>query len=232
VRFTFGKFVKVGSLASQGSYTVDVTAENLWSKLISSATFDAYFFSKDNVRIGNGYISLNNLGTKETVRFTLPFSATGAQPASLKILAVHVPKELGLSPAAPPKKIRMTVYTIPAGANLKVDGEEAGITPKQVELAVGKHTLTFGREGYHVGSFPVEVGPDDVSGGTVSYELGALAHDTVEMQDGTTLTGDLESVSASSVAMRVGGNIQSLDRNQVKRILLVQREPVNEESKK
>jgi hypothetical protein len=54
--------------------------------------------------------------------------------------------------------------------------------------------------------------------------LGALAHDTIEMRDGTTLTGDIESMSASSVVVRVAGKIQSLDRNLVKRILLVQRE--------
>ncbi len=222
LRFTFGKFSKVGSMGSQNSYTVEVTAENLWSKPIPNATFEAYFFGKDNIRIGSGYISLTNVGVHETVKFTMPFSATGAQPATLKLQAVQVPKELG--PAAPPKKIRLTVYSVPAGANLKVDGEEAGVTPKQVELAVGKHTLSFNREGYHDGSFPLEVGPDDVSGGTVSYELGSLAHDTVEMRDGSTLIGDVESLDATSVVMRVGGNLQSIDRNQVKRILLVQRE--------
>jgi hypothetical protein len=92
LRFTFGKFVKVGSLATQQSYTVDVTAENLWGKPIPNASFEAHFFSKDNVRIGNGYITLNNVGVKETVKFTLPFGATGAQPASLKIVAVNLPK--------------------------------------------------------------------------------------------------------------------------------------------
>jgi ribosomal protein S1 len=58
----------------------------------------------------------------------------------------------------------------------------------------------------------------------VSYELGASAHDTVELRDGSVLSGDVESVSASEVLVRIGGNIQRFDRNQVKRIGLVPRE--------
>jgi hypothetical protein len=209
-------------MASENSYAVDVTATNLWKKAIPDASFDAYFFSKDNVRVGTGLISLSNMGVGETVKFTMPFGVTGAQPVTLKIVAIQVPKELG--PTVPARKIRTTVYSVPAGARLRVDGEEAGTTPKQVELAVGKHTLQFSLEGYHIGTFALEVGPDDVSGGTVSFELGALAHDTVELWDGTTLTGDVESMSATDVVVRVGGNLQSLDRNRVKRILLIQRE--------
>ena len=82
VRFTFGKFVKGGSMGSLSSYNVDVIAENLWSKPIPEATFDAFFFAKDNTRIGNGYISLNHMGAGEKVRFTVSFSVTGAQPVS------------------------------------------------------------------------------------------------------------------------------------------------------
>jgi PEGA domain len=230
VRFTFGKFVKGGSMGSLSSYNVDVIAVNLWSKPIPEATFDAFFFAKDNTRIGNGYISLNHMGAGEKVRFTVSFSVTGAQPVSLKIVATHVPKELG--PLAPPKKIRLTVYSVPSGAKLTVDGTAVGETPKQVEFTQGKHLLEFNREGYNHGSYPVEFGPDDVSGGTVSYELGALAHDTVEMRDGSTLTADVQSMDPTSVVVRVGGNLQTLDRNQVRRILLTQREPASGETQK
>lgn len=222
VRFTFGKFVRVGSLGSEQSYIVEVTAENVWNKPIPSATFDAYFFDKNNVRIGSGYISISNVSVKQTVKFTMPFSATGAQPVSLKLEAVQLPKELG--PAAPQKKVRLTVYSVPSGARLRVDGEDAGVTPKQAEFAPGKHTLQFSHEGYHDGSFPLEIGPDDVSGGTISFELGGLQKDTVEMRDGSTLVGDVESMDATTVVVRVAGSLQSLDRNLVKRILFVERE--------
>jgi hypothetical protein len=226
VRFTFGKFVKMSSAGSLSLYSVDVTAKSLWNKPIPEASFDAFFFAKDNMRIGDGYINLNHLGAGEMVRFSLTFQVTGAQPVTLKIVANRVPNELG--PVAPPKKIRLTVYSVPSGAKLKVDGVDAGETPKQVEFALGKHLLQFNREGYNSGSFPVEFGPDDVSGGTVSYELGALAHDTVEMRDGSTLTADVESMDATSVVVRMVGNLQTLDRNQVKRILLAQREPASD----
>jgi hypothetical protein len=221
IRFTFGKFIKVGSSASQSSYSVAVTAENLWDRPVSGAEFDVHVFSTDNVRIGNGSISLTNLAAGETVRATLPFSVTGAQPASLKIVAVHLPKDL--APAGLPDKVRTTVNSTPAGASLKIDGQDAGITPKQVELEVGRHMLQFSREGYHDGSLFLEVSPDDLSDRTVTIELGGLSYDTIEMRDGTTLTGDVESMDATTVVVRVGGKLRPLDRNLVKRISLVER---------
>src|SRR5262245_18839111 len=84
--------------------------------------------------------------------------------------------------------------------------------------------LEFSKEDFNSGHFPLEVSPDDVSGGSVSYELGTSAHDTVERRDGSVLSGDLESVSASEVLVKIGGNLQKPDRNQVKRIGLVSRE--------
>ena len=58
----------------------------------------------------------------------------------------------------------------------------------------------------------------------MSYELGASAHDTVELRDGSILHGDLESVSATEIVVRIGGAMQHLNRNQVKRILFVERD--------
>ncbi len=83
------------------------------------------------------------------------------------------------------------------------------------------------KTGSITGKFPVEIGPDDTSGGSVSYELGSAAHDTIELRDGSVLSGDLVSVSGMQVQVRVGGSIQTFDRNQVKRILLTERDPAN-----
>ena len=44
---------------------------------------------------------------------------------------------------------------------------------------------------------------------------------------GTVLTGDLVSVSGMEVQVRVAGALQTLDRNRVKRILLIEREPTS-----
>lgn len=130
-----------------------------------------------------------------------------------------------LQDKAPPKVVSLTVYSVPSGAKLSVDGNEAGITPLALKLPVGSHTLEFSKEGFNTGKYPLVITPDQVSGGQVSYELGASAHDTIELRDGTVLNADVESVSATEVVVTIGGKRQSFDRNQIKRILFVQREP-------
>src|SRR5262249_15015136 len=95
---------------------------------------------------------------------------------------------------------------------------------KMIEVGVGKHILEFGKEGFNTGHFPLEISPNDVSGGSVSYELGTSAHDTIELRDGSVLSGDLESISSTDVVVRTGGALQHLNRNQVKRVSLVERD--------
>jgi len=73
-------------------------------------------------------------------------------------------------------------------------------------------------------NFLLEISRGDVSGGTVSYELGASAFDSIELRDGSVLNGDLVSISGMDVEIRVGGNIQHIDRNKIKRVMLTQRE--------
>ena len=54
-------------------------------------------------------------------------------------------------------------------------------------------------------------------------ELGGISRDTVELRDGTVVLGDVVSVSMTSVIVRTEGKEQTYDRNQVKKILLVER---------
>ena len=121
----------------------------------------------------------------------------------------------------------ITVNFVPQGATLQVDGKELGTRPKIVEVAIGKHMIQFEKEGFNSGKFPLEITSRDASGGSVSYELGSAAYDTIELRDGSILTGDLVSVSGMQVEVRIGGNAQSFDRNQVKRILLTERAPAS-----
>ncbi len=221
LRFSFGKFKEVGSIGNERTFMIDTTAENLWGKVISNANFSLYLFDKNKVRIGEGVITLSSVGVGESVKLQTTIAASGA-PASVSLVAKYLPPELG--PARPARTVSMTVNSVPQGALLKLDGEEAGTTPKIVRLGIGKHTLEFSKEGFNPGRFPLEIGPDDASGGSVSYELGASAHDTIELRDGTVLSGDLESVSATDVVIRIGGKDLSYERNQVKRIMMVQRE--------
>ena len=221
IRFTFGKFKEVGSLGSERTYMTDTTAENLWTKRIADANFTLYLFDKNKVRIGEATLIISNVGPGETVKFETTIAAAGP-PTSLSVAAKYLPKELG--PMAPPKTISITVNTVPQGASARLDGVEVGTTPKMVQVTVGKHLLEFSKEGFNSGKFPFDIGSDDASGGSVSYELGTSAHDTVELRDGSVLSGDLVSVSGMDVVIKVGGADQHVDRNQIKRILLVQRQ--------
>ena len=115
--------------------------------------------------------------------------------------------ELGMY--SPTRTISITVNSVPQGADVKVDGQPLGTTPKIVQISAGKHILEFTKEGFNVGRFPLEIAPNDISGGSVSYELGTSAHDTVELRDGSVLSGDVESVSATEVIVRIGGSARS-----------------------
>jgi hypothetical protein len=155
------------------------------------------------------------------VKFQTSVSTTGT-PVSISLAPRSLPGEL--QSYLPAKTISITVNSVPQGAAIKVDGTDGGTTPRIVNVGPGKHLLEFTKEGFSAGKFPLEVGADDVSGGSVSYELGTSSHDTIELRDGSVLTGDLVSVSGMEIVVHLGGNDQHLGRNQVKRILLVERE--------
>jgi hypothetical protein len=213
VRFTFGKFKSLPGMSSLHGYVMDTTAENLSLKLIPAARFSVYLFDKNKVRIGEDVIALNNLGPGETVKFETTVTTSGT-PTSVSIQDI----------AQIRKSVTLTVNSVPQGAMLKMDGTEAGTTPRMITVGVGKHTLVFSKEGFAAGTFPLEISRDDVSGGTVSFELGASAFDSIELRDGSVLNGDLVTISGMDVEIRVGGSIQHIDRNKIKRIMLVQRE--------
>ena len=213
IRFTLGKFKEIGSFGSRRTYLIDTVAENLSASPIGDATFSIYLFDKNQVRIGEGWIHLNNVAPKQSVKFQINIDTSGVAATA----AISSVKEAG-------KQVSMTVNSVPQGALVKVDGKELGTTPKLIQVGVGKHTLEFSKEGFNTGHFPLEIGPNDASGGSVSYELGTSAHDTIELRDGSVLSGDLESVSATEAVVRIGGTAQHYSRNQIKRISLVERD--------
>lgn len=155
------------------------------------------------------------------VKFQTTITASGTIN-SMELIAQTLPPEL--QPALPPKAISITVNSVPQGAEVKMDGVPVGTSPKIVQILPGKHTLVFSEEGFNPGTFPLEITPNDVSGGSVSFELGVSAHDTLELRDGSVLNGDVQSMSATEVFIRVGGSIQNVNRNQVRRIVLTQRD--------
>ncbi|HEX2775862.1 MAG TPA: PEGA domain-containing protein, partial [Candidatus Acidoferrales bacterium] len=159
------------------------------------------------------------------VKFQTFISASGTI-ALLELVPKVLPTEL--QSFLPVKTISITVNSVPQGADVKIDGAAAGTTPKIVQVTPGKHVLTFTKEGFNTGTFPLETTPDDVSGGSMSYELGTSAHDTLELRDGSVLSGDVQSMSATELIVRIGGTDQRVNRSLVKRIVLIQRESPSE----
>jgi PEGA domain len=213
LRFTFSKFKDIGGMGKEHTYITDTAAENISDKTIGSVTFSLYVFDRNKARIGEGYINLTNIGAGQTVKFQITLSASGS-PASVAVATIA------------PRTVSITVNSVPQGATLKVDGKETGTTPKIVDVATGKHMLEFSKEGFNAGKFPLEITSRDASGGSVSYELGSAAHDTIELRDGSVLSGDLISINGMQVQVRIGGNTQTFERNQIKRILLTERDPI------
>jgi PEGA domain len=203
-------------MEGQRSFVTDTTAENLSGELIPTERFSVYVFDKRQVRIAEAWMQVDNLGPNETTKFQISFNATG-MPATVSVMAQ----------SDIPRTVSLTVNSVPQGASLKVDGIDVGLTPKLIKVGAGKHQLGFSKEGFNAGTFPLEIGPDDVSGGSVSYELGAARYDTVVLRDGSVLNGDLDSVSGMDVVVRIGGNLQHFNRNQIKQIIMVERDVPN-----
>jgi hypothetical protein len=211
VRFTFEKFKPLEGIGELHAYDLDVIAQNLSQKLIPAARFTVYFFDKNKARIGQDVLTLSNVGPGETVKFETSVSVSGK------------PESLSLAEGTNASTITLTVNSTPQGAMLSVDGVQQGPTPRLIHVGIGQHTLTFTQEGFTTGTFPLQIGPNDVSGGSVSYQLGSAAFDSVELRDGSVLNGDVVSISGMDVQVRVGGVIQHVDRNAVKRIIFTQR---------
>lgn len=219
-----GKFNGIGTYGGERNFTSEVVAENLSAKPIKLAAFKVYLFDKNKVRNGEGYISVTDLPVNGKAKFQFSVSTRG-MPESLQLVPQTVPEEF--AKFMPTKEVPITVNSVPQGAVLRVDGQDVGTTPKIVKFQPGKHVLSFQMGGYSAGTYPFEVKPDEAPGGAITFEMGSAMHDTVELRDGSVLTGDVETLDANEIEIRVGGNIQKFARNSVKRILLIERERVS-----
>lgn len=219
LRLTFGKFTQLAAYNGQLSLESPVLIENLLSKRIPEASLTVYMMDKDGVRVGNGMLSMSDLEPGQQVRIAFQVLSVGI-PAKLKVVARNdasgVPTSL--------KTVPLKVISVPPAANLKIDGRDVGITPITVPLGIGNHTLSFSKEGYATGSTPVDIKTDEAPGGSITFELGGLAEDNIELRDGTVVKGDVLSLSMTQIQVRVSGKDQTYDRNQVRKIMLVQRE--------
>lgn len=222
LKLSFDKFRQLSTYAGQSTFVSDVTVQNLTDKQIPRASFTLYFMDKNKVRIGEGLLQLSDLEAGQSAKIQFQFNAVGI-PASITLSAK---KDMLAPPGA--KTIPLRVISVPAGAKLKVDGQEAGTTPVMVRLTVGTHQLDLTKEGYALGNTPLDVTADELPGGSITVELGGLSRDTVELRDGSVVLCDVISVSMTQVVIRVEGKDQTYDRNQVKKITLVERQVIQQ----
>jgi hypothetical protein len=224
LKLVFGRFVQQApAYGGQTSFVSDVIVQNVSQKLIPRASLSVRLLDKQKVRIGDGVLRITDLGPNESTKIAFQFFTTGL-PTSLS-LAAHddstgVPTSL--------KTLPLKIVSVPPGAKLRVDGQDAGTTPKVLNLLVGTHILEFSKDGFAPGSTPVDITPDEAPGGSVTFELGGLSRDTVQLRDGTSVLGDVISVSMTSVVLRINGEDHSYDRNSVAKIALVERQTVQQ----
>jgi hypothetical protein len=211
LRFTIGKLRQVSSNSGQSDLLGEATAENLGAKPIPSASFYLYLLDKSGKRVGEGYLEVTNLPAGQRAKVPVSVHAMGSY-ASMQLQPQHLPSD-------EPLKVRMNLTSVPPGANVKLDSQPSGITPQTLPIAPGKHILEFTKEGYTTASTPVEVAANTPAG-AVDIELTPLTLDTVVLQDGTVLLGDVVSMTATSVNITVKGKPTKLDRNRVARIVL------------
>jgi hypothetical protein len=217
LKLTFSRF---RSLASNGGKTTlqsDVIVQNLSSKTIPKGSLTVSLLDKNRSEVGSGTLVVNNLSAGVLAQIPFQCETVGA-PVTLSLAA----RNNEGAPVAV-KTIPMTVISVPAGANLKVDGEDEGLTPANINISAGTHQLTLAKEGFAVGTTPLEVAPDEAPGGSITITLGGLTEDTVELRDGSVISGDVMSMTLESVVIDINGQPQTFDRNKIKKIFLVER---------
>jgi hypothetical protein len=208
LKFNLGKLQQAGLYNGQTIYVADVTVQNVSDQPVPKSVFTVFINDKDGVRIGRGLVRLPEIRPTLSEKAQLQFS-TAAAPAAAELLNGRT--------------VRLKVASVPSGAGFKIDGGDSGITPRNVDLTVGMHTIELSKEGYATATSPLEITGDEVEGGGISFELGGLSNDTIQLRDGTVLLGGVMSLSLTSVVIRADGKEQKFDRNQVKKIMLVER---------
>ena len=222
LRFTLGKLRQISSVSGQSDYLGEALAENLSQKSISSASFYLYLIDKNGKRVGEGYLEVTDLAAGQQAKIPVTAHALGSF-VSMELQPQHLPSD-------EPAKVKMSITSVPSGASLKLDSQDSGVTPEVLSIPSGKHVLEFSKEGYASDSTVLEIA-ENAMPGSVNLELSPLSLDTVILRNGTVLTGNLLSVTGTGVAINVKGKATKLDRNQVARIILVERKPVARTSK-
>jgi hypothetical protein len=217
LKLTFSRFRSLASYGGKTTLQSDVVVQNLSSKAIPKGSLTVALLDKNRAEVGSAPLIVNNLSAGALAQLPFQCETVGA-PVTLSLAARN-------SDGAPIaiKTIPMTVISVPPGANLKVDDEDEGLTPANINISAGTHQLTLAKEGFAAATTPLDVAPDEAPGGSITITLGGLSSDSLELRDGSTITGDVMSMTLETIVIDVNGQRQTLDRNRVKEIFLVER---------
>jgi PEGA domain len=217
LKLTFGHFQNLATYGSQMTLVSTVLVQNVSPNLLPKASFSVSLLDKERVRVGSGTLVIDELNAGESAKVQFQCESSGA-PSVISIAA----RNNNGAPVSM-KTIPMTVISVPAGASLKVDNKDLGLTPAKINVGIGTHQLELTKEGFAVATTPLEVAPDEAPGGSITITLGGLSDDTVELRDGSILTGSVISMTMEQIVIEVNGQKQTLDRNRVKKMFLVER---------
>jgi PEGA domain len=217
LKLTFSRFRNLASNGGKMTLQSDVIIQNLSTQPIPKGSFTVALLDKNRQEVGSGTLLLDNVRPGVLAQVQFQCEAVGA-PATLSLSA----RNSGGAPISV-KTVPMTVISVPAGASLKVDGKDEGLTPANINVSAWTHQLTLTKDGFAVATTPLEVAPDEAPGGSLTITLGGLSDDTVELRDGTILTGTVMSMTLEKIVIEVGGKQQTLDRNLVRKMFLVER---------
>jgi hypothetical protein len=217
LKLTFGRFRNMATFAGKMTLISDVVVQNVSLKQIPRSSFSVALLDKARVRIGSGSLIIDELNAGESAKLQFQCESVGA-PAVLSLAA----RNNGGAPVSL-KTIPITVISVPAGASLKVDDKDEGLTPARINVSVGTHQLELKKEGYAVATTALDVAPDEAPGGSISVTLGGISNDTIELRDGSIITGDVMSMTMEAVVISVNGQEQTFARNRVMKMFLVER---------
>lgn len=222
IEVTFGDISLNGSWAGKASnYVVDVEIENISNGAFPTSDLTLVYYDKHDAIVGNVSLYIGQrLEPHQKMKQQISFTAV-SKPARVAFgvknivfsenrrLAVHA--------------VSMTFRSVPEGANIDIDGQKLGVTPKVLRVPEGSHLLLLTKAGYNKAEYPFEVRAEDSNGGSVEVELPS-SNDIIEMRDGSAVSGDIESVTWETVRVMTGDKKIDIPRNLVKRIIFVQRQ--------
>jgi len=220
LHFEIGRFNKAGSFGNRNVFNIDVVTKNVSAARISYATFHLYLLDARKTRIAEHWITLTNLQPGATVKSVITSQVVG-MPVEFSVAADRLPQELAYLNG--PQTVSVTIETIPSGANLMVDGTAAGKSPVTMSVAVGSHVIALSKDGYPGDSATITVAANQAAGKTYSFELSGALHDTVELRDGTIISGEVVAMNESEVVVQTSDGQQRYVRALVKRVSFVEK---------